>query len=328
MERSEGRRRLLVTAGIVAPDHPLLVRAREDGVEALFPEQPIDRSEAASIERVRGIHGAVVGAEPYTERVIAASALKVISRTGVGYDAIDVEAATAHGVVVCTAPGANAEAVADHAFGLILALARRILPLDQGLRARDWRRPGSIDVYGQTLGILGLGRIGKRVARRARGFSMRIVAHDPVWDEEFAAEHGVERLSLEDVVREADFLTLHLPSTAETRHVVDARRLALMKPTAFLINAARGALVDEAALYDALRDGRIAGAGLDVFEREPLGASPLLELENVVLTPHSAYYSPKSNAATVQMALENALLVLAGQRPLFCVNPEVFGEKE
>ncbi len=274
---------------------------------------------------VEDAQGTIAGGEPYSERVIGASSLKVISRSGVGYDSIDVNAATARGVAVCTAPGANANAVADHAFALILALARQVLPLDRAIRNRQWPRPGSVDVNGQTLGILGLGRIGKRVARRARGFDMRVVAYDPDWDEAFAAENRVERLTLEQVFQEADFLTLHAPNTPQTRHIVDARRLGLMKPTAYLINCARGPLVDETALYQALEAGRIAGAGLDVFEQEPLGESPLRELENVVLTPHSAYYSPKSNAATLQMALENALLVLEGKRPHFCVNPEVFG---
>ncbi len=318
--------RLLVTTTIVPGDHPLLEEARSAGIEVLFLERVASRTEPEMVRLVKGINGVVAGAEPYTSAVIAAGPLRVISRVGVGYDSIDLAAATTRRVAVCNAPGANAEAVADHAFALILALARQLLSLDRALRDGRWPRPESVDVFGQTLGILGLGRIGKAMARRASGFAMRVVAYDPVWDEAFAREHRVERSTLEEVFGEADYLTLHLPNSPETYQVVNARRLALMKPSAYLINAARGALVDEAALYDALASGMIAGAGLDVFEREPIGQSPLFGLRNVVLTPHSAYYSPKSNAATIQLALENALLVLQGKRPRYCVNPEVFGD--
>ena len=309
----------------ISPEHPLLAQARQAGIDVVYPEVRKPCDEAQMVALMRDAHGTIAGTEPYTERVLAGSPLRVISRPGVGYDAVDVRAATARGIAVCTTPGTNSEAVADHAFALLLAVARQIVPSDRHLRSEEWRLLRTADVFEQTLGILGLGQIGKGVARRARGFGMRVVAFDPYWDAAFAAQHQVERRSLEEVIREADFLTLHLPSNAATRHTINAERLALMKPTAYLINAARGALVDEVALHAALSAGSIAGAGLDVFEREPLGASPLLALPNVVLTPHSAFHSPRADAATIQMSLENALRVLQGQRPQHCVNPEVFG---
>lgn len=322
MSDQRQRPRLQIMAKNAPEDHPLLLQAQFQGVDVIFHRKMVT-DEAVLLEIMRDAHATIAGVEPYTERVLAASSLKVISRPGVGYDSIDVNAATARGIAVCNTPGANATAVADHAFALMLALARQITGLDQAVRAQRWPAPASADVYGQTLGILGLGNIGKGVARRGRGFDMRVVAFDSFWDEAFARDNGVERLPLEEVIRNADFLTLHLPSTPETRQIMNAERLAMMKPSAFLINAARGALVDEAALHDALVAGRLAGAGLDVFEREPLGSSPLTGLDNVILTPHSAYNSPKSNEATLRVAIENALLVLEGKRPHFCVNPEV-----
>lgn len=325
MTESTPKWRMLAMSAMVADNHQIVAQAKDTGLEIVYPPDIGDRSEVAMLNRVKGIHATLAGGEVYSEAVIAASSLKVISRIGAGYDAIDVGAATAHGVAVCASPGTNADSVADHAFGLILALARQIVPLDHAMKSQVWSRPQSVDVWGQTIGVLGLGRIGKCVARRARGFNMRIVAFDQVWDDAFAEEFHVERASLVDVLREADFLTIHLPSTPETHHLVNAERLAHMKPTAFLVNAARGAIVDQSALYDTLKARRIAGAALDVFEREPLGASPLINLDNVVLTPHSAYFSPNSNKATMQVAFENALLVLQGKRPHYCVNPEVLG---
>ena len=317
-------RRLLVTSWIVQEDNPLLEQARAAGVDVVMRRRAAFRDEQEMIDLVAGVHGVVAASDVYTAAVMDAGPLKVISRVGVGYDSVDVRAATLRKIAVCTTPGTNHESVADHTFGLILALARQIPAHDRFVRGREWRRLTAADVHGATLGILGLGKIGKAVARRARGFEMRVVGYDPVWDEAFATQHGVERLPLEDVIREADFLTLHLPATPETRHILDAERLRLLKPTAYLVNAARGTLVDEAALCEALQAGKIAGAGLDVFDREPPWDSKLLELENVILSPHVGGFSVKANADTVNMAIENALLVLQGLRPHFCVNPEVF----
>ena len=325
MTEASARPRVLITSWIVQEDNPALDILRAAGYEIVFQRRPQFRDEADMLAIIDGANAVVAASDAYTARVLAAAPLRVVSRVGVGYDSIDVAAATARGIAITTTPGANNESVADHTFALILALARMVLPQDRDLRESKWTRLTAADVHGQTLGILGLGKIGKGVARRARGFDMRVVAYDPIWDDAFAAANGVERRDLDDVIRQADFLTLHLPATPQTRKLIGAEKLALMKPTAYLVNAARGSLVDEAALHAALTSRRIAGAGLDVFDREPPWGSPLIGLDNVVVTPHVAGFSVKANEAGVRMAIENVALVLQGKRPHFCVNPEVFG---
>jgi D-3-phosphoglycerate dehydrogenase len=225
------------------------------------------------------------------ELIALAGKLKLIGRAGMGVDNIDVAAATQRGIVVLNTPGANTVSAAEHTFALLLALARRVPWAAESMRAGAWNRSafGGTELAGKLLGIVGLGRIGLHVAGIARGFGMRLVAHDPFVPASRGADLGVALLPLEEVLATADVVTLHLPFAPDTRHLIDARCLALMKPTAFLINAARGGLVDEAALLDALERGALAGAALDVFDREPLPAdSPLRAAPRLVLTPHLA----------------------------------------
>ena len=262
--------------------------------------------------------------EPYTAEVFdGAPALRHVARVGVGVDAVDVVAATARGVLVTNTPGANATAVADFAMGLLLSVARCIPTFDRDIRQGVWRSKLGADVWQQTLGIVGLGNIGRGVARRARGFDMRIIAHEPAPDMEFVRECGIELVSLERLFTESDFVTLHLPASAATQHIVDARLLGLMKPTAYLINSARGALVDEDALYAALKTDRIAGAALDVREIEPPDDSRFSELSNVVLTPHAAGSTPRAVNAAIFAAANAAATYLRGERPDGVINPEV-----
>lgn len=318
------QQRVLITSSVVAEDNPELNRLREIGCEVSNHRRAQHHSAAEMRDLIKGVDGVIAASDIYDSSVFeVADRLKIIARVGVGYDAIDLKAATAHDVIVSTTPGANHEAVADLAFGLILSLARYIPLHDRLVRAGQWTRYTGPDVYGKTLGILGLGKIGKGMARRGRGFSMRIVAHDPYWDEDFAKTYQVERMSLDDVIRTADYLTLHLPGGAETRHTMNAERLRMMKPTAFLVNAARGSLVDESALDQALREKWIAGAGLDVFAHEPPAGSPILERDNAVFTPHVAGFSEQANATSIRMAVDNILNVLTGKPPLDCVNPDV-----
>jgi phosphoglycerate dehydrogenase-like enzyme len=238
-----------------------------------------------------------------------------------------VPAATAHGVIVTTTQGTNDWAVADHAIGLMLDLAHRISQHDRRVRRGEWGAVGGVDLWRKTLGIVGLGRIGKGVARRGRGFDMRVIAHEPAPDSAFVAEHGVELVSLDDVFRQADFLSLHLPLSAETERLVDVRKLALMKPTAYLINTARGRLVDEDALYAAVRSGRIAGAGLDAWSVEPMTDPRWSELDNVVLTPHSAPATAEVWQATGTMAARQVLAALRGEPPDAMLNREVWDHR-
>jgi D-3-phosphoglycerate dehydrogenase len=272
-----------------------------------------------------GIDAAFVGSEPYTARVIAAHPqLRVIARVGVGYDAVDVAAATAHGIVVTTTPGTNHDSVAEHTFALLLGLSRDLVPQHLGVKSGGWPRKTTLPLRGAALGIAGLGRIGKAVALRGEVFGMKLLAYDPYPDHAFAAAHGITLLPFERLLAESDFLSLHLPVTAETRHLINRQTLKLMKPTAFLVNTARGALVNEADLLEALRAGRLAGAGLDVFEEEPPGKSPLFELDNVLLTPHGAGTDRKSRDDMALSAAEAIVALSQGEWPAEkVVNPEV-----
>lgn len=316
--------KVLVTSWAVEENHPELERLRAIGCEIQNERRPNHHSEAEMQQLIPGVDAVIAASDIYSAPVLeVADRLKVIARVGVGYDAIDLKASTARGVVVSTTPGANHEAVADLAFGLILALARSIPLHDRLMRAGQWERRTGVDVNGKTLGILGLGKIGKGMARRGRGFAMRVVAHDPFWDEEFARANQVERLPLDEVVRAADFLTLHLPASPETNRIMNAERLRAMKPTAFLINTARGTLVDEPALTRALEEGWIAGAGLDVFDHEPPWGSGILQRENTIFSPHVAGFSHQANDLSIRMAVDNVINVLTGKPPLDCVNPDV-----
>jgi phosphoglycerate dehydrogenase-like enzyme len=282
------------------------------------------------IEYLQGCAAVVAGGEPYTEEVFAACPeLRLVCRFGVGYDAVDVEAATRHGVVAATTPGTNDWAVADHAMGLIIDLAHRISRHDRLIRAGGWGARRGIDVYQKTIGIVGLGRIGKGVARRARGFDMRVLAYEPYPDLEFVKANGVELVELDDLLGQSDFVTLHLPAMPSTHKIVNAEKLALMKPTAYLVNTARGKLLDEDAVYEAVTSGQIAGAGIDAWTVEPLDqVARWAALDNVILTPHSAPSTIGVWEATWKMMHESIVGFLAeGKQPVGILNPEVWEKR-
>ncbi|MDA4112945.1 MAG: D-glycerate dehydrogenase [Thaumarchaeota archaeon] len=269
------------------------------------------------------------------ELLDAGKNLKIVSSMSVGYDHVDLEAATKRGVLVTNTPGVLTEATADTTLGLILAVARRIVEGDRYLRDGSWRLKWSPmmmvgrDVHGKTLGIYGMGRIGNSVARRATGFGMRIIYHNRSRDEESEKENGAEYRSKEELLRESDFLSVHVPLNAETRNSIGAKELAMMKPTAFLINTSRGGVVEERALVEALKAGTIAGAGLDVFEKEPIEVdNPLIGMKNVVLTPHIGSGSVESRTAMAVLAAENLAAGLKGERPPNLLNPETFKGRE
>jgi D-3-phosphoglycerate dehydrogenase len=295
------------------------------GMEPVYRPWHGGRTEEELIDLLRGIDGAIVSTDPFTARVIqAADRLRVISRTGVGYDAVDVPAATKRGVIVTTTPGVNRHAVADWALALILCCARKVPENLAEVRRGAWTRHEGMDLAGKTLGVVGLGTIGKEVAKRAKAFGMRLLAFDLVQDLPFAAGQGIAYVPLEDLLRQSDFVSIHCFLNAATRHLINAERLLLMKPTAFLINTARGGIVDTEALYRALHAKRIAGAGLDVFEGEPLRAdSPLRALENVYLSPHTAGSTADARRLSGATAAENLIRALRGERPDGIVNPEV-----
>ena len=255
--------------------------------------------------------------------------VKAIAKQGAGLDTVDIAAATRRGIPVFHTPGANNQAVADHTFAMILCLARRILFCDRSLREKRWEHTKimGLEIWNKTLGLIGLGAIGRCVALRAKGFQMRVLGHDPFWPEEFAVEHAIERVSVEELLKASDIVSIHAPLTPENRGLINARTLKWMKPTALLINAARGGIINEDDLYQALKSRVIAGAGIDVFEKEPPSDSPLLELENVVLTPHTAAFTYEGMNNMSVSIVEQIIDFCGGKKPRFTVNPEVFGEK-
>jgi len=256
--------------------------------------------------------------------------LQAVAKMGAGLDTVDIAAATARDILVFHTPGVNNQAVADHTFALILALARRILFCDRSLREGRWEHTKimGLEIWEKTMGLLGLGAIGRCVALRAKGFAMKVVAYDPYWPEAFAKQHDIQRMGLNEVLASADILSLHLPLTPETRNLIDARALARMKPGAILVNAARGGVVNEQDLYQALTSGRLAGAGLDVFEKEPPVDSPLMGLDNVVLTPHTAAFTHEAMNKMNHVLVDQIIAWAQGQKPAHSVNPQVWKMKD
>lgn len=317
--------RALITLDFVHPGDEIDQRLTEAGIQTVYDGWHGGRTEEEMIALLRDVDAVLADIDPFTPRVLAnANRLKVISRPGVGYDAIDLREASARGIVVCTTPGSNRHSVAELTFALILQCARKITENEAEVRRGGWTRVVGHEIAGSTLGIIGLGTIGKEVAQRARAFEMRILAHDLVQDQQFAEEHQVTYVTLEQLLQESDYVSLHIFLDRRTHHLINAERLAMMKPSAYLINTARGPIVDEEALIEALEEKRIAGAALDVFTREPLPMdSRLRALENVYLYPHLAGSTQEVFRASGMMAAENVIRVLRGDRPLHVVNPEV-----
>jgi D-3-phosphoglycerate dehydrogenase len=282
-------------------------------------------NEEQLLAALKGIDASLAGSEPYTPRVLAAHPqLRVIARVGVGYDAVDVDAATRLGKVVTITPNTNQGSVAEHTFTLMLALVKNLISQHAGVAAGGWPRNANIPLRGQTLGLVGMGRIGQAVATRALAFEMNVIAYDPYPNASWAAQHGVKMVTFEDLLKQADFVSLHLPITPQSRYMINAQTLALMKPTAYLINTARGGHVCEADLIAALKAKKIAGAGLDVFEAEPTGVNPLCQLPNVVVTPHAAGVDTRSRDDMARSAAEAIASLFKGEWPTEkVVNPSV-----
>lgn len=263
-----------------------------------------------------------------SEIMDASSRLKVISNYAVGFDNIDVKEATKRGIAVTNTPGVLTETTADLTWALLLAVARRIVEADNFVRAGKWKgwAPMQLlgtDVHGKTLGIVGLGRIGAAVARRAIGFNMKIVYYDERRNEEAEKELGIKHVTLDELLKTSDFVTIHVPLLPTTHHLIGERELNMMKPTAYLINTARGPVIDERALIKALQERKIAGAALDVFEREPEVPQELIKMSNVILVPHIGSASVETRTKMAMIAVENLLAVLRGEIPKNLVNPEV-----
>ncbi len=292
-------------------------------------EAPIPRS--LLLEKVKNVDGLLCLITEKVDKEIldAGKNLKVVANCAVGYNNIDVTEATKRRIYVTNTPGILTETTADCAFALMMAVARRIVEGDTNIREKKWVNAWGLrmfvgaDIHGKTLGIVGLGRIGAAMTQRAKGFNMKVLYYDSSRRKDLETQMGIEYLPLDELLAKSDFVSVHVPLTEETTHLIGRKEFAKMKKTAYLINTSRGAVVDEAALYEALSKGVIAGAAIDVFEKEPIDVkSGLLGLNNIVMTPHIASASIDTRTAMTVMAARNLVAALQGKVPPNCVNPE------
>ncbi len=294
----------------------------EAGLEVRLEPKRGRRETEEMREIAAGAAAAIVSTDPFDAEILdACKALRVIARVGIGVDSIDLEAATRHGVAVTVTPGANEETVADHTLALMLSAVRRICEHDRSVRAGDWNRTGAHtpwNLTGSTVGLVGYGQIGRLVEDRLRGFDVQVLIADPA-----LGDDDPRRCSLDQLLREANVVSLHVPLLPETFHLIGADELAAMRRDAILVNTARGGVVDEAALLDALAAGLLRGAALDVFEDEPPRAPELIDLPNLVLSPHNAGISVESIEEMTRRATASVLDVLSGRRPKHLANPAV-----
>ncbi|MDD2573542.1 MAG: C-terminal binding protein [Bacillota bacterium] len=291
-----------------------------------------DQTEEEMIRVVKDADAIVTVYAEVTEKIIdAAEKCKIIVRTGIGTNNIDINAATKRGIYVANVPDYCFDEVSDHAIALALALSRKIVLLNQKVKRGEWDFEGAqpiLAMRGQTFGLMGFGNIPKFVAKKAKVFGFNVIAYDPYVKQEDAKALGVKLVDLETLLKESDFVSLHAPLTEETMHVINEKTLKLMKPTAFLINTARGPLVDEKAICKALKEKWIAGAGLDVLEQEPpVADNPLFTLYNVILTPHAAFTSDKSEVALRVKAMQEAIRGALGEKPKNWVNRRAMESK-
>ena len=315
--------KVLITARSVAgnPQGVAILEAAGHQVFARAGERPWGEEEMLRL--IGGMDAAIIGLDLVSARVLAAGfpALRIVARNGAGYSNVDVKAATELRIAVTVAPGANSISVAELVLGLMLSLARHIPALNAGVYQGDWGRALGHELQGKVLGVIGTGHVGSEVIKRAHAFGMSLVAFDIKPQPELSGQYGVRYVELDEVYRLADFLTLHAPATRETNGLINSRTLSLMKKTACLINAARGELIDETALYQALQTGALAGFAADTLIQEPPPADhPLLSLPNVVLTPHCGGYTQEAVSRASVIAAEEVVRVLAGQAPLYPIS--------
>ena len=298
---------------------------QENGYEIELDNCGRRLTEEELIQRIQGMDAFLGTANPFTENVFQkCPRLKIIARTGVGVDTIDIEAATRHGVQVTNTPGAGAEAVAEYAMAMMCAVGRRVVEADHGAKCGNWSRFVGGALFHKTLGILGTGNIGRTLAGISRGFDMKVIAYDSIRNKEWAKANNVIYCdSMEDVLRQADFVSIHVPLLPSTLNMIGKKELAMMKPTAYLVNCARGGIVNESDLYEALRDGVIAGAGLDVFAVEPVNSdNPLLTLDNCVCSTHNAGSSLDGKNRLLEFTAKNLNQFARGEKPYGLLNPE------
>lgn len=291
-----------------------LERLREFTDDLVFNELGRPLTEDELIPLLSDCDGYIAGVDQVTARVLEhCDKLKIIARYGAGVDRVDLKAAAEKGICVTNTPGANAEAVGELTFALLLAVARNVPSLNASTREGGWVRSTGLELYGKTIGILGLGAIGKVTARCAQGFGMKVLAYDPYINEEYCREHDIASVPFDELTEKADVLSLHLPAMPSTYHIISREVIENLKPGAIIINASRGGLIDEEATYDALKSGRLGGLGLDAFETEPPKDSPLFEFDRVVVTPHTGAHTKEATDNMARMAVDSVIDVLSGR---------------
>lgn len=298
---------------------------KQNGFEVILDSKQQRLTEQELIARWPGIYAHVCGADQMTAKAIAsADALKIISRIGVGFDSVDIPSATAKGIAVGTTPGAGAETVAEFAFAMMIALSRGVKKIDRDVREGKWTKTAGRSLYRKTLGIIGFGNIGKQLSKIVSGFDMKILAYDPYPDYDYAAAHNITYTTVNQIIENADFISLHVPLNDETRNMLDANAFKRMKPSCQIVNCARGGIINEQDLYEALKSGKIAGAALDVWENEPADlSSPLFTLDNLLVSAHNAGTSLEGKNKVVEAALRNVVEYSQGHTFRGLLNPEV-----
>lgn len=315
--------RILVTPTSLKPgkNSKALKRLSEYSSDLVFNPTGKPLAGQDLIDLLKDCNGYLAGLDSITKDVLEnCPKLTAISRYGAGYDRVDLETASRMGILVSNTPGANAQAVAELTFGMILSLARDITHLHSETIHGKWIRSTGEELLGKTIGIIGLGAIGRRVAHCCKGFDIRVLAYDPFIQEDYCTENQITPVPLETLFKESDFITLHLPLNDSTYHLIDKSAITCMKPTAIIVNASRGGIIDESAAYEALIQGKLGGLGLDAFEKEPPEDSPLFTLPNVIATPHTGAHTKEATEAMADMAVDNLITMLEGGHCKYIVN--------
>ena len=319
--------RVMVTPDMLSEMHTTFAPLVERGIEVVHNHDiyPMDADELAVW--LGDADAAIIGMDEVTDALFdACPNLWVLARNGVGMDMVDIPAANAHNVIITAPFGANSTSVAELAMGLLISLVRHVVPVHNDAQAGNWYRLQGMELAGKTLGIIGLGRIGKKVARRAQAFNMRVIANDIAPDEYYSREHQIPMMAFDEVLGQADVLSLHVPLTLLTRHMMNQESLMKMKRGAYLLNTARGRIIDSQALADALESGHIAGAALDVHPEEGVVEACLLDRANVITTTHLGAYTHDSLRLTAEMAVQSIVDIFDGKRPAGLINPEIWSE--
>lgn len=316
--------KILVTPTSMQPQegkvNPALEKLREFADELVFNPTGKPLSGEQLIECLQDCDGYLAGLDSISADVLErCPKLKAISRYGVGYDRVDLKAAEKQRVVVTNTPGVNAEAVGELAFGMMMSLSRSLTKLDASTKTNGWIRSTGKELYGKRIGIVGLGAIGKVVARCAGGFAMEVFAYDPYMNESYASAHGIRSVSFDELIRQCDYISMHLPLNEETYHMINKETFSKMKDGVILINASRGGIIDEAAAQEALESGKLGGLGMDAFETEPPLNSPLFAYENVLATPHTGAHTKEATENMAALATENLIKVLRGEECCYTV---------